>query len=75
MVPSLIRWQAGLNLPEDEQKVKCSNDIVDLGENRMLAVNHGIGSGSLLSEMDYRLGLKILDRGCEEIVVGYVADK
>src|ERR1700691_520886 len=41
----------------------------------MLAVDHRIGSRTLLGEMNHRIRLEILDHTGQEIVVVHIADK
>src|SRR5208283_4723826 len=50
-------------------------DVVDLRENRVLAVDHRIRRGSLLGEMDHCVRLEIANCRREKIVVVHVADE
>ena len=62
-------------LTHREQHVQRAHDIVHLGENGVLAVNHRIGSGALFGKVHDRFRLKTLRRGQQEIVVGNIADE
>ena len=65
----------GLELAQREQQVQRAHHVVHLGEDRVLAVDHGIGRGALLGEMNHGVRLEVLDRGGEKVVVGHVADE
>jgi hypothetical protein len=56
-------------------RLSVPDHVVDLGEDRVFAVDHGIGRRALLGEMDHGFGFKGLDRGREKVVVGDIADK
>ena len=63
----------GLIFAESEEQIERADDIVDLGEDGVLAVDHRVGSRALLGKMNDRLGLEFLDHGGEEFVVGHIA--
>ena len=75
MVPSLTRWQSGLEFAQREQQVQRADHVVHLGEDRMFAVDHGIGRRALFGEMDDRFGFEGLDGAGEKVVVRDVADE
>ena len=58
----------GMEFAQREKEIQRADDVVDLGENGVLAVNHGVGGRALFGEMDHGLGLEILDDSCEEFV-------
>src|SRR5713226_8281515 len=60
---------------DGEKDVQCSDDVVDLREDGVLAVNHRVGSRALFREVDHRFRLEGLERGSEKVVVGNVADE
>src|SRR5260370_39527546 len=64
-----------LEFTQGKQKVERAHHVVDLRENRMFAVNHGIRRRSLFRKMDRRLRSALFDDGRKKIVVGYVASK
>ena len=50
----------GLKLAQREQQIERPHDIVHLSENRMFAVDHGIGGGALFGKMDDCVRFKVL---------------
>src|SRR6266550_448053 len=58
-----------------EKNVQCSDDVVHLGEDGVLAVDHRVGSRALLREMDHGFRFEGLKCGSEKVVVGNVTDK
>src|SRR3989440_1661136 len=58
-----------------EKNVQCSDDVVHLGEDGVLAVDHRVGSRALLGEMDHGFRFEGLECGSEKVVVGNVTDK
>jgi hypothetical protein len=52
----------GPELAQRKQQVQGSHDVVDLRENRVLPVDHGVWRGSLFGKMDYRIRLERLNR-------------
>src|SRR5271154_405531 len=65
----------GLKLTQGEQQIERAYYIVHLGENRVFAVNHGVGSGTLFSEVDDCFRFEILDDRGEKVVIRYIADE
>src|ERR1700682_1727720 len=58
-----------------EEHVHRAYHIIYLREDGVLAVDHGIRSGALLSEVNDGVGSESLDRRFEEIVIGDVTHK
>ena len=73
IVPSLTRWQSGRQLANREQQVERADDVVDLGEDGVLPIDHRVGRGALLGEVHDRVGPLALDDRGQELVVGDVA--
>ena len=67
MVPSFTRWQSGSEFAKREEEVQRADDVVYLGEDRVLAVNHGIRRRTLFGKMHDRLGLESGHRRRREI--------
>ncbi len=49
----------GLDLAQGEEQVERADDVVDLGEGRMLAVDHGVRRRTLLGEVDDGFWLEV----------------
>ena len=58
-----------------EEQIQSSDDIVDLSEDRMFAVDHRIRRRTLLGKVNHGIRLEIVDHAGEELVVVHVADK
>src|ERR1700722_10590907 len=57
-----------------KQHIQGPHNIVHLSENSVFAVDNRVRRSPLLRKMDHRLGLNILDRSREKVVIGDVAD-
>ena len=57
------------------QQVQGSGNVVDLGEDGPVVVNHGIRSGWLLAIVNNRLRLKGVEHAFDDSIVAQVADK
>src|SRR6202050_2606902 len=57
------------------QQVQGSRNVVDLGEDGPVMVNHGIRSGWLLAIVNNRLRLKGIEHSFDDSIVAQVADK
>jgi len=55
------------------EDVEGANDVVVLGEDGALAVQHGVRRAALLAEVDGGVGEEVGPGGGEELVVGHVA--
>jgi len=64
----------GLEFAQSEKKIQRADNVVDLGEDGVAAVNHGVGSRALFREMDDGFRLEIFDHIAEEFVVSDVAN-
>ena len=53
--PQLHQVAVGPELPQREQQVQRSDHVVDLREDRVLAVDHGIRRGALFGEVHHRV--------------------
>ena len=73
--PQLDEMTIRRKLTDGKQDVQSPYNVIDLGENSMLAVNHRIGSGALLREMNYRIRFEGFERRSQKIVIGNVADE
>ena len=71
----LDQMAVGLELAEGEEEIERADDVVHLGEDGVLAVDHRIGRGALLGKMDHGVGAHGFDGGSEKIVVGDIAGK
>jgi hypothetical protein len=49
----------GRELSQGKKNVQSSHDIVHLREDRMLAINHRVGSGALFGKMHHCVGLEL----------------
>src|SRR5581483_591154 len=65
----------GLKFLDGEKYIQGANYIIHLREHSMLAVDHGVGSGTLFGEVHHGFGLKGFDDRTQEFIVGYIADK
>ena len=57
------------------RRFKRADDVVDLGEDRVLAVDHGVRRRPLLGKVHHRLGLEFGHHRRQKLVVRNVADK
>src|SRR5436309_3157970 len=73
--PQLDEMTIRQKLTDGKQDVQSPYNVIDLGENSMLAVNHRIGSGALLREVNYRLRFEGLECRNQKIVIGNIADE
>ena len=64
-----------LKFAQREEHVHGPDHVVHLREDRVLAVDHGIRRGALLSEVNHRFRFKRLDSRGQKFVVGYIADE
>ncbi len=71
----LHQMAVGLELAQREEQVQRPDQVVDLGEGGVLAVDHGIRRRPLLGEMDDGVGLEVANVGRKESEVGHVAHK
>ena len=69
-----MRWPSGWSSRKSEKHIQRANNVVDLGVHRVVAVNHGVGSGALFGEVDDGFRLEIFDDVAEEFVVADIAD-
>src|SRR5207247_3306627 len=60
---------------DGEEYVQRADHVIDLREDRVLAVNHRIGSGPLFREMNNRVRFEGLERGSQKLVIGNVSDE
>ena len=63
----------GPEFAQREQQVEGSHDVVDLGEDRMFAVDHRVRRGPLFGEMHHGVGRKRSHHRGNEIIVGDIA--
>ena len=68
-------WIVGVELGDHVQEVERPHDVVHLGVDGVLAVDHRVRRAALLREVDDRLGFERTDRLVEERVVVQVADE
>src|SRR5579859_3902223 len=73
--PKFDQVAVWLEFLDREQNVDSSDDIVDLAENGVLAIDHGVGRGPLLGKMNDGLGRKFFHGGGQEFVVEDVANE
>ncbi len=71
----LDEMDRGIDLCDRVEEVQGADDIVHLGVDGVLAVDHRVRSGSLLGEVDNCLGGELMDGLLDEHVVGEVADE
>ena len=64
-----------ITLGDGVQQVEGAHHVVDLGVDGVLAVDHGVGSGTLLGEVHDRLGLETLERAVHEDGISQIADE
>src|SRR5258708_7590366 len=60
---------------DGEKYIQCTDDIVHLSEDGMLAVDHRIGSRALFREMHHGFGLERVQRGGKKVVIRHVANE
>ena len=72
--PQLDEVNVGVGLLNGVHHVQVADDVVDLGVDRVLAVDHGIGGGTLLAEVDDGVGLRLGDDAVRKRGVGEVPD-
>ena len=65
----------GLEFAQREQQIERPHDIVDLGENRMFAVDHRIRSRTLFGKMHHSIRFKRLDERRQKVILRHIADK
>src|ERR1039458_3467613 len=63
----------GAKFAQSEQQIQGPGNIVDLREDSVSAINHGVGRRSLLGKVDNRLWLKFLDGEGQRFVIDHVA--
>src|SRR5579875_3667162 len=54
--------------------IERANEVVGLGEDSVLAVNHRIGGGTLLGEVDDGFRLEVAKDGGQRFVIRHIAD-
>jgi hypothetical protein len=62
-----------IDLAQRKQQVQRADDVVDLGEGRVLAVDHRVGRGALLGEVYDGFRPEITDVRGDKVVVAHVA--
>src|SRR5712692_4570436 len=60
---------------DGEKDVQCADDVIDLGEDGVFAVNHRVRSRALFREMNHCFRFEGLERGSEKVVIGNVTDE
>ena len=75
MVPSLMRWQSGCASRMANRTFNEPTTLFTCGEYGMFPVDHGEGSGALFGKMDDCLGLKLLNRGEQKVVIRHITNK
>ncbi len=65
----------GTELPHGEQKIERADYIIYLSKDRVLAVDHRIGSGALFRKMDHGVRRVSAHQRRHEIVVGDISGK
>src|SRR5207247_8428286 len=73
--PQLDEETSRQELAEGEEYVQRADHVIYLREDRVLAVNHRIGSGPLFREMNNRVRFEGLERGSQKLVIGNVSDE
>lgn len=56
------------------EDVERADDVVSLGEDGVLAVDHGIGRGTLLGEVDDGLRLEVTEDGGQRVIIRGIAN-
>ena len=72
--PQLDEVDLGVDLGDGVHEVQRADDVVHLGVDRVLTVDHGVGGGPLLAEVHDGIGLALGDGGIGEGGIGEVAD-
>ena len=73
--PELHQVTIVRKLSQRKQHVQCADHVVDLRERCVAAVNHRVGRGALLREMNHGFRLEFLNRSGQKFVVGHVSDE
>jgi error-prone DNA polymerase len=63
-----------VGLRDRVQQVERAQDVVRLGVDRMVAVDHGVGRGALLREVHHRVRAEIADHAVGEYRIDQIAD-
>ena len=73
--PELDEVDRGVDVGDGIDEVQRAHDVVDLGVDRVLAVDHGVGGAALLGEVDDGIGAEAAHHVVDEGLFGQIADE